>query len=334
MDTITQQKYLMLFSSQLDQFKQARQGLWRCRCPYCGDSQRKATKTRGYFFWHEDHIVFKCHNCGVSTSLSSMLRDYNYTLYSEMKLEGMRPQKRKEKTIKTHSKASLEEKFSNVLLHYKAASADNVAGQYLLSRKIPASIIGRFIDVPSMVEFTRLFDKYKDKRFPDTPCVGIPFYIGDSISFVQLRVIDPNDKMRYMTIEVDGGPKLFGYNNINKSKMVSVLEGPFDSCFVNNAVANAGAGDNTNVGILEDEGCQLRFIFDKDYEYNKQVRKLLEQKIEQGYHVVIYDKEFEFKDMNDAIEAGWSIEYLNEYLDKRTFKGMKARLELARVMKC
>ena len=107
--------------------------------------------------------------------------------------------------------------------------------------------------------------------------------------------------IRYITFEVDGGPKIFGYNDIDKSHTVSVLEGPFDSTFVYNAVANAGAADHSNTDFLIRQGCDLRFIFDRDYETNYQVRKQLDERISQGYKVVIYDKNFQYKDINDAI---------------------------------
>ena len=45
-----EQKYLLLASSQLSQFKKKNDYLYNFRCPYCGDSQRSQHKARGYVF--------------------------------------------------------------------------------------------------------------------------------------------------------------------------------------------------------------------------------------------------------------------------------------------
>ena len=323
------QKYLHLFSSRLERFHTAREGLWRCRCPYCGDSKKSKTKTRGYFFWNGDVLVYKCHNCGVSTTFQSVLKDFDYALFREMMLE-MFGKQESEPIAKTDSK-KIQKRLSSKLIGYKRVS-DGIYADYLSSRMIPEEQHSRFIAIPSLIKFASLFDQYKDKKFPDVACIGIPFEINDSTSFVQCRTIEPCG-IRYITFEVDGGAKLFGYNSIDKSKTVSVLEGPFDSLFVDNAVANAGAADHSNTAMLLSQGIDVRFIYDKDYESNSQVRKQLQERIDQGHKVVIYDKAFSFKDINDAIVAGWPRDTLNHYLDSRTFKGLKAKLQLASALK-
>ena len=40
------------------------------RCLYCGDSQKNKHKARGYHFVVEQSFIFKCHNCGMGTTLS------------------------------------------------------------------------------------------------------------------------------------------------------------------------------------------------------------------------------------------------------------------------
>ena len=322
------QKYLNLFSGQLQQFHKSRDGLWNCRCPYCGDSKKSKTKTRGYFFWNGDVLVYKCHNCGISTTFQSVLKDYDHTLFKEMMLEMFGSKSDNEPIIKTDTK-KIKNRLSGKLVGIKPVSG-GLFEEYLTNRHIPQEKQSLFLEIESLSNFAKLFEQYKDKKFPDVKCIGIPFHIDDKISFVQCRTIEECG-MRYITFEVDGGPKIFGYNNIDKSKTASVLEGPFDSTFVYNAVANAGAADHSNTDFLIQQGCDLRFIFDRDYETNPQVRKQLDERISQGYKVVIYDKNFQYKDINDAIIGGWDIGLLNSYLDKRTFKGLKAKIELSRI---
>lgn len=322
------QKYLNLFSSQLQQFHKSREGLWNCRCPYCGDSKKNNSKTRGYFFWNSDVLVYKCHNCGISTTFQSVLKDYNHALFKEMMIEMFGKKSDNNPIIKTNTK-KINERLSGKLVGIKHVTS-GIFEEYLSSRRIPQEKHSMFLEIDSLSKFAKLFNRYKDKKFPDVKCIGIPFRIGNNTSFVQCRTIEACG-IRYITFEVDGGPKIFGYNDIDKSQTVSVLEGPFDSTFVYNAVANAGAADHSNTDFLIRQGCDLRFIFDRDYETNYQVRKQLDERISQGYKVVIYDKNFQYKDINDAIIDGWSIEVVNSYLDKRTFKGLKAKIELTKI---
>ena len=70
-----EQKYLLLASSRLQQFKRKGDYLWNFRCPYCGDSQTNLTKARGYVFRKESNLIYKCHNCGICLLYTSDAAD-------------------------------------------------------------------------------------------------------------------------------------------------------------------------------------------------------------------------------------------------------------------
>lgn len=323
------QKYLHLFSGMLAKFHQSREGLWTCRCPYCGDSKKSKTKTRGYFFWKDDVLIYKCHNCGVSTTLQNMIKEYDNALYQDMIIETFGGVKETQKPIIKIDSEKIKQRLSGKLVGIKSVS-DGEFLEYLNDRRIPKDKHALFLQIENLAAFAGSFDNYSDRKFPSVKCIGIPFRIGDKVSYVQCRTIEPCG-MRYITFEVDGGIKLFGYNEIDSTKTVSVLEGAFDSTFVYNSVANAGAADYSNTDFLIRNGFKLRFVYDRDYEYNAQVKKQLDERIKQGHKVVIYDRQFRYKDMNEAILDGWSIETLNKYLDDRTFSGIKARIELTKI---
>lgn len=331
-DYYIQQKYLNLFSSEMPRFKQVKGDLWKCRCPFCGDSKKKESKTRGYFFVHDGCILFKCHNCGTSTSLISVIKELNPMLYRDLVLETFGKKQVSDEPRITVSKdmKQFQKRISDVLFEFNTIQPESVYWEYLTNRHIPQDKLNKFIEIPSMRGFAQKLERYKDTYFPDVKCIGIPFYVNGEVTFLQCRNIE-NDSLRYMTFEVNKGLKLFGFDDIDHSKRVSVLEGPFDSVFVYNAVANAGATDHSNIQSLVDSGARLRFIFDKDYETNAQVKKQLMEKIAQGHDVVIYDKYFTGKDINDIINKGMDIESLNSYLDSRTFNGMRAKLELSKL---
>ena len=85
-----EQKYLLLVSSQLGLFKKKSNNLYNFRCPYCGDSQKSKSKARGYVFQKENSLIYKCHNCGVGTTVPKLIRHVNETLYNEFMTESYR----------------------------------------------------------------------------------------------------------------------------------------------------------------------------------------------------------------------------------------------------
>ena len=81
------QKYLLLVSPQLKQFKKKSDGLYNFRCPYCGDSQKSQTKARGFMFRKENTMIYKCHNCGVGAGFKNFLRQVDSKICNEYILE-------------------------------------------------------------------------------------------------------------------------------------------------------------------------------------------------------------------------------------------------------
>ena len=70
-----ERKYLSMVASRLDVCKWKNEKTLNHRCPYCGDSQTNPHKARGYHFVVEQNFVYKCHNCGKSTSSVHFLKD-------------------------------------------------------------------------------------------------------------------------------------------------------------------------------------------------------------------------------------------------------------------
>ena len=80
-------KFVNLVSGSLEKFKWKKETLATCRCFKCGDSKRNKSKTRGYFFEHKGHYVYKCHNCGFSCNVYSVLETISPTLAKEYAFE-------------------------------------------------------------------------------------------------------------------------------------------------------------------------------------------------------------------------------------------------------
>lgn len=327
-----------MFSPQLQLFKKTRSGVYNFRCPYCGDSETNSHKRRGFLYETEKGFAFKCHNCGHTDSFHGMLKHFNHGLFIDMMIEVYGNKADKDLSVE-YTQSETMKRFSTtsktVLHGYSPVKiGDGVYSEYLLSRGFTGEEMARFYAIPNLAELVTRLEKFKDSetKFSDDPAIGIPYFNGDSLAYIQVRRLTDNG-MRYITFECDGGHKLFGLNDIDTSKRISILEGAFDSVFVQNSVAVAGAQDVSNTRYLESIASDLRFIYDKDYQWNKDIMKLVEKTIIQGHSVVIYDKWFKWKDMNDAILDGVGRKELNDYLDTRTFKGMAAKLQLSKIAK-
>ena len=58
----------------------------------------------------------------------------------------------------------------------------------------------------------------------------------------QGRALDSSQQPKYLTIMLDeDAPKLYGLDTVDETKPIYILEGPFDSTFVENSVAMCGS---------------------------------------------------------------------------------------------
>ena len=67
-----EQKYLLLASSQLSQFKKKNDYLYNFRCPLSVTLTNQKRRSRGYVFRKEQKLLYRCHNCSKGTSLKNL----------------------------------------------------------------------------------------------------------------------------------------------------------------------------------------------------------------------------------------------------------------------
>mgnify|MGYP003119606410 CR=1 FL=1 len=90
-------QYLHQISYKLDRFKKKNQNLYNFRCPYCGDSQKKQSKARGFVYRSKQDYFFKCHNCGKGTSLGKLIEHIDPDLYKKWVVEKFKKGSKKHK---------------------------------------------------------------------------------------------------------------------------------------------------------------------------------------------------------------------------------------------
>ena len=90
-------QYLHQISHKLDRFKKKNQNLYNFRCPYCGDSQKKQSKARGFVYRSKQDYFYKCHNCGKGTTLGKLIEHIDPDLYKKWVVEKFKKGSKKHK---------------------------------------------------------------------------------------------------------------------------------------------------------------------------------------------------------------------------------------------
>lgn len=318
--------YARLISARLDKFKQIKNGTYTFRCPYCGDSQKYKNKTRGYFFTKNSGLVYKCHNCGVGRSFGNFLKDQTPDVYDEYVMERYKKGltgKGRNVADPTFKIEKPKFKKKGELQSMDCLNNEHPAVGYLLGRQIPKE---HFSDLFYTDQFCTWVNTqkptFKDVK-KDHPRIIIPFIDtnGEWFGF-QGRSLNPDDKLRYITIMLDESKiKVFGLNRVDFNKTIYITEGPIDSLYIDNAIAMAGADVDWN--LLSDK--EVVFVYDNE-KRNKEIINRMEKAIDKGYEIVIWPENLQEKDLNDMFIAGHDVQSLVEF---NTYSGLQAQIKLS-----
>jgi transcription elongation factor Elf1 len=320
-------KYINLASASLQKYKKVKNGLWTFRCPYCGDSKKNKNKTRGYIFQAKGDHVFKCHNCGVTRSLSNFLKDNVPHVYDEYVME-----RYKEGTIGKNvpkpdlTKFITKPKFAKRTVDLKRLSSLNnfhVAKKYILDRGIPENKLDRLYYCPNFKEWTNTQKQTFSDTTNDEERIIIPLNDtdGNLIGF-QGRSLSPNAKMRYITVMLDeDAPKLYGLDSINKNETIYIVEGPLDSLFLENAVAMCGS----DVDIRSFGWSDYIWVYDNEPR-SRQITDKISKSIDRGDKVVIWSSSIKEKDLNDMHNSGINVKSV---IESNVYHGLEAKLQLS-----
>lgn len=316
-------KYIGLVSSQLLKFTEKKKGTYNFRCPYCGDSEKKQNKARGYLFSMRDSFVYKCHNCGVTRNFSQFLKDQSINLHDEYVMErykeGMTGKNYQVKAPDFKSFVTKPVFRKNIFSELPSIESLNIthpAKEYLLNRKIPEIHFSNFYYADDFNAWEKNSNTIKEAR------IILPLISEDGNVFgYQARSLDKNATLRYITTILDKEyPKLFGLDRINKNESIYVTEGPFDSLFLSNGLAMCGAD------VVLDRIHESNYIFVYDNEpRNKQIVQRYENCIRKGESIVIWPESIKEKDINDMVLAGHNVQSVVEC---NTYKGLEAKVKL------
>ena len=310
-------KYIGLVSSRLQKFKRVKSDLYNFRCPICGDSTRNKNKARGYIYAVKNNTNFKCHNCGASLSFNNFLKELDLTLHKQYTLEKFKEGHTGKNFVVEAPKLEFKKPVFKKSLNLPKASTNPVAKEYLEKRKLNPE---KFYFSNKFKEWTNSQKQTFDAIGRDESRIVIPMYDKDNnlIGF-QGRALGPNF-VKYITVMLDEeAPKIYGLNEVDEKLPVYVVEGPFDSTFVNNSVALCGS--DGDVRCLE--GSSIVFVYDNEPR-NREIVNRISKCISRGERVVIWPSGVVEKDINDMVLSGLNV---MDVLKSNTYSGLEAKIK-------
>ena len=143
---------------------------------------------------------------------------------------------------------------------------------------------------------------------------------------VQGRAVEKSD-IKYITIKLNETlPKVYGWDKVNTEKRIYVVEGPFDSRFLDNCIATMDAALYHAPATI---GLDFDYVFVYDNEpRNKQIVSNMRKTIEKGYKVCVWPITYKQKDINDMVLAGYQPAIIQNTIDQNTFSGLEAQMKL------
>ena len=310
-------KYIGLVSSRLQKFKRVKSDLYTFRCPICGDSQKNKNKTRGYLYPVKNNTNFKCHNCGASLSFNNFLKELDPTLHKQYTLEKFRDGHTGKGFVVEAPKLEFSKPVFRKKLDLPKASEVPVAKEYLEKRKLNPE---KFYFADKFKQWTNSQKQTFDTIGRDECRIIIPMYGKDNnlIGF-QGRSLVPNS-VKYITVMLDEeAPKIYGLNEVDDKLPVYVVEGPFDSTFVNNSVALCGS--DGDLGYFE--GSNVILVYDNEPR-NREIVNRIGKCVSRGERVVIWPSVVLEKDINDMVLAGHNV---MDVIKSNTYSGLEAKIK-------
>lgn len=309
-------KYIGIISCRLEKFKRVKADLFNFRCPLCGDSKKSKSKTRGYLYSMKRDTNFKCHNCGVSMTFNNFLKQLDPMIQKQYVFEKFKDGKTGKATIIENPQFNFEKPIFKKKINLPRASENSSASGYLTARMIDPS---KFYFAENFKAFVNSHkETFEDVRH-DEPRIIIPLFYENNLVGFQGRSLGPS-KVKYITIMLDDdAPKIYGLDEIDRSKPIYVTEGPFDSTFLCNAIAMCGADADISKWGINDPV----WIYDNEPR-NREILQRIAKTIQRGDKIVIWPSSIEEKDINDMVMAGHDV---RKMIESNTYSGLEAQLK-------
>lgn len=334
-------KYVLLYSPNLDGFKAKANDVYNFKCSECDDSVKKR---RGYIYQKKNKFWYYCHNCFHSVPFETYLKEKDYNLYVEYLKEkfSLTTEQAQNRYVKKIVEVKPElPKFEITIPkiledRWPHRCIDPDAYDYLFQRHIPAEKIQTLHFTTDFQGWTNTLLPGKFKEPFKESRIVIPFYDREGNFFgYQGRALDPNAKIRYITIMLDGEkPRIYGLNTVDFNRKHYVLEGPFDSMFLPNAISTAGGALLSELDRLGSVGCENRVLIYDNEPRNKNITDQMHKAVVRNCNIFIWPDHVQSKDVNQYVLEEGSVDDFLKLLEEHTYRGLQAELEFIAWRKC
>tara|TARA_B000000557_G_scaffold19307_1_gene14595 strand:- start:311 stop:1141 length:831 start_codon:yes stop_codon:yes gene_type:complete len=265
----------------------------------------------------KNNTNFKCHNCGASLSLNNFIKKLDTTLHKQYTLEKFKEGHTGRNFVSEEPVFEFKKPVFKKKLDLPKASENDVARKYLEDRKLNPE---KFYYTNKFKEWTNTKKQTFDSTYRDEQRIIIPMYDkGKNLIGFQGRSLTPNS-VKYITVMLeDEAPKIYGLETINEKLPIYVVEGPFDSTFIDNSVALCGS--DGDLGYLE--GSDIILVYDNEPR-NREIVGRIERCIDRNQKVVIWPNGIIEKDINDMIIAGHDVMSM---IKSNTYSGLEAKVK-------
>lgn len=331
------QKYAKLLSGKLPLFKEVRKNVFRFRCPICGDSKKSKTKTRGYFYQHKDSLKMKCWNCQVNYSMGRFIKEIAPEMYSNYMFEAYnynnefrwndKKKEDKEQQVLEKLKKDVAPAIKS-LVPVSELPDDHICKKYVRNRKIPFRYWSSLFYTENFQTWVN--ENVEPKKFREPAKIDerlvIPFSTKERTFAYQGRSLDPNNNMRYITINPTDAMLVYGMDRLKPQETdnIFVLEGPIDSMYLSNAIAVGGSSLGK---LLRYKNNKFIFVFDNEPR-SIEIIQLMEKVIAEQKRICIWPKTIKQKDIGLLVENGMSVSDIEKIIISNTYQGLEASLQL------
>ena len=311
-------KYINLISIRFQKFKKVNSNLYNFRCPLCGDSQKNKNKARGYFYQVKNNTNYKCHNCGVNISFNNFLKEIDISIHKQYVFEKFKEGFTGKNFTTEEPKLDFKPPIFQTKINLPKASENKIAKEYLLNRKLDPD---KFYYAEKFKEWVNskvhTFDE-KSMKYEESRII-IPLVYKKSLIGFQGRALGYSTN-KYITVMLsDDVPKIYGFDKIDESKSIYIVEGPFDSTFIQNSVAMCGS----DIDIRSFGWCDYIYVYDNEPR-NREIVNRISKTIDSGDKVVIWPRDMKEKDINDLVLSGHNV---MDMLKSNTYSGLESKIK-------
>lgn len=312
---------------------------YQASCPSCREGSSWLKKKRLYFIPKNNRIF--CHNCGLSNTPLQWIKEVCGLSFKEIQSESQNfdllPS-----TFNEENKQNVIEEMPTLPLdcinlhdptqvaYYKNNKVVKSVINFLKSRRLDTAI-----NIPNAFYLSLTDYNHKNR-------LVIPFFdINGKIVHYQTRSILNDDlKPRYIS-KLNSEKTLFNIDKVtNKLNKMFILEGPLNSCFIQNGVAVAGIQENSTILFSQKQQDQIIafpfhekiWILDSQW-IDKASKNKSEILADLGENLFIWPKNIgiKYKDFNEVC-VGLKIDKIDpKFVIANTYKGLAAKIKLKQV---